>query len=304
MTGETAQKRETRPLTEVPPDLDIFGGELAEQWEDYVDPPARQAVLGPFLDSILQDHPVVLDAASGIGCESIYLLQNESKAYSVFSNEVDGRFAGVAMQRADRAHVNMRLTKHRWESLPAALDGNMRFNAVLVLGNSICMVLDEEHRKRSLRAFFDCLRPGGSLIIDERNFSYLLRERDAVLSDPLETLSFVRTGDVMYHGQTLKGFPTVIDDAQITWSFCGNDPGARSSEELLRRRIADADVQLYPFKHGELFQLLLDTGFQEIDVYADLRRVGTGRSESPTMPSEEAIDDSNFITYVARRSGR
>jgi SAM-dependent methyltransferase len=291
------------PLTEVPPDLDIFGGELAERWEDYVDPAAREAVLGPFMDSVLQDHPDVLDAAAGIGCESIYLLKAEGSPYSVLSNEVDGRFLAVATRRAEKSHVNISLRKYRWESLPSALEGNMRFNAVLVLGNSICMVLDEEHRKRCLRAFFDCLRPGGSLVIDERNFSYLLRARDAVLSDPLATLPFISVGDVMYHGQALKGLPTAISDTQITWSFCENDPPAHSSEDLLARRIVDADVQLYPFKHGELFQCLRDTGFQQIDVYADLEPVSTGRSDRSTMPSEEAIGNSDFVTYVARRSG-
>jgi hypothetical protein len=288
-------------LTEIPPDLDIFGGDLAEKWEDYVAPADRERVLGPFLDSVLADEPIVLDAAAGIGCESIYLLSRPGQPYSVYSNEVDGRFAAIAEARAATAGVRLSLKKHRWEALPAALEGNMRFNAVLVLGNSLCMVLDEEKRRRCVAAFFESLRPGGLIVIDERNFSYLLDNRDEVLADPYNKLRFVREGDVMYHGHALRSYPATITDELVTWAFFANTPPVRSSEELVTRRIVDADVKLYPFRHGELYALLRESGFIDIDVYADLTLIGDGRRRDATMPSTEIVGDSAFVTYVARR---
>ena len=291
-----------KPLTDIPPDLDIFGGDLAERWEAYVTPSEREKVLGPFLEKVLKGRPVVLDAAAGIGCESIYLLTRPGQPFSVYSNEVDGRFAAIAQERADAASVRLSLTKHRWESLPDSLDGNMRFNAVLVLGNSLCMVLDSDKRERCLTSFYESLRPGGIIVIDERNFSYLLDHREEILADPYSALSFVRDGDVMYHGHALRSYPAAIADSSVTWAFFANTPAVHSSSEIASRRISDADLHLYPFRHGELYALLIEAGFVDIDVYGDLSLVADGRNANATMPSPEAIGDSTFITYVARRA--
>lgn len=290
-------RHKSRDLGEVAPRLELVDQQLADQWEAYVDPPSREnGPLGRFLLQVLKGRQYVLDAAAGIGSDSVFLLQHD---YTVWSNEVDLRLAEAAQTYAARMRQPLRLLSYLWETLPDSLEqeGKMRFDAVLVLGNSICLVPQEEQRKTCLKAFHDVLRPGGVLIIDERNFSYLLGYRSEIMSDPAKWFEPTLKGDMMYGGRRVRGFPADITEHSVAWRFFSNNPpvkGDRASivENLLKVR----DLRLYPFRHGELFELLGATGFVNVAVYVDFEHFTTD-----CMPSSEAIGDAVFLTYVAVR---
>jgi glycine/sarcosine N-methyltransferase len=285
-------------LGDVAPRLELIDPDLAESWETYLDPASREeGPLGKFLLDVLQGKQYVLDAAAGIASDSVFLLE---QGFSVWSNEVDRRLAETAEAYATRRRAPLKLTSYLWETLPDSLEGGMRFEAVLVLGNSICLVQDDAQRRQCLNAFHDVLRPGGALVLDERNFSYMLDYSKEIVADPAKYFPPTLAGDVMYGGRKVRGFPAQISKEDVVWRFFDNASLGRrgARRDILDRLFQVNDLHLYPFAHGELYGLLKETGFVNIRVFADLQMIGTARG---TMPSREAIGSADFITYVAER---
>lgn len=285
-------------LGDVAPRLELVDQKLAANWETYVDPEARRAgPCGEFLLAALAGHQYVLDAAAGIGSDSVFLLQ---QGFTVWSNEVDLRLTEVAKAYAARQGVQLYLTSSLWETLPEYMshEGNMRFDAVLVLGNSLCLVPEESQRRVCLRAFHDVLQPGGTLVIDERNFQYMLDFRTEIEMDPGSRYPPTLHGDIMYGGISVRGYPARISEQSVSWRFFSNSPRvAGDRQSVVERDFKVKELTLYPFRHGELLRLLHDAGFEDVEVFADLNRVG----HRGDMPSKEELGDAVFVTYVARR---
>lgn len=283
-----------------PPGLEMGDDHLVAEWEDYVDPGTRTAdgsVWARFLLSQLEDSRIVLDAAAGIGCDSVFLAD---KGFSVVSNEVDARLYAAASDFAENRGRRLELKRALWEELPREIGGGFQFDAVLVVGNSLCLVDSPQRRARAVQAFFDVLRPGGKLIIDERNFHFMQRNRAEILADPLNKFPPVSRGDVMYPGSSLRGYPSAISEAVVKWSFFRNDePRVEDSSEVFERSKEYSSLTLYPFSHGEMFELLQGRGFSDIWVFRDLRPLTDGPAAA--MPSSEAVGDAAFLTYVATK---
>lgn len=289
---------QSEDLGNVAPRLELIDEELGRLWEQYVDPRSRDSGrLGGFLCDVLQDRQYILDAAAGIGSDSVYLLE---QGYSVWSNEVDIRLAEAAEAYAATRRVPLRLTSVLWETLPKSLEGNMRFEAVLVLGNSLCLVAEEEQRRQCLSAFHDVIQPGGVLVIDERNFEYMRDYAVEIARDPVRHFRPTLEGDVMYGGRNVRGFPAEISDDMVIWRFFDNTGGVkRTRKAIIESQFNVKDLSLYPFRHGELYGLLEEAGFVVREVFADLTKVSNGRG----MPAKDGIGEAAFITYVAERPG-
>ena len=276
------------------PGVEMGDEALIERWDDYVAPDIRWlegGVYRQFMENLLKLGEPILDAAAGSGTDSVHLL---SMGYSVTSNEVDSRLASRAESFAAKMKVPFSLEFSRWEEL--TLRGNPRFNSVLVLGNSLCLVLSSQQRKQALESFLGVLRPGGQLIIDERNYEYMRRNRRAILSDPYANWLKSRA-DVMYPGSRLVGFPSDVEDTRVQWSFAENNPPLARKEEMLKRSHEFHPLELYAFEFGELYEELENSGFHIKTVYGDLKEL----SSDGRMPSYEETKDSGFLTYVAER---
>jgi SAM-dependent methyltransferase len=275
------------------PSLAHFDPTLADHWASYVDVDRRTDPRGPvgaFLLSELNGRQMIFDAAAGVGCESVLLLRH---GFSVFSNELDSRLARHAVDFASSWDVRLNMTTFLWEDLARSLSGNLRFDAVLVLGNSLSLVQDKKRRAQCLQAFWDILLPGGVLIIDERNYSVIDASAEAIRDDPLGAFPPATQGDVMYAGTRIRGYPASISAEKILWDFFVGDEGrsGRPSHHL-----GSAPLVLYPFGYGELFHGLERIGFAKIRVFGDLQPLAVGE-----MPPEDDIATSDFLTYVAEK---
>lgn len=285
------------PLGEVAPGLDLVDRELAEEWINYVDPKTRSSeAVGEFLNHALTGKRFVLDAAGGIGCDSVYLL---SKGFHVTTNEVDELLRAQAEKYASSQNFRLNMIGLLWEDLPDQLPGNMQFEAILCLGNSLCLVDDTRSRVQCLKAFQSILVDGGVLVIDERNFQLMLDNAHSMEADPITNFPAARHGDVMYRGRKLRGYPAHIDKGTRTvrWRFFRNSPPIENRGELETRRLGGPDLVLHAFTHGELFDQLKQAGFDDIDIYADLELIAEHAS---SMPDLTTIGQADFITYVAR----
>jgi hypothetical protein len=277
-----------------PPGLDVVDPVIAVRWSDYVDVGERLRSDGPFatfLREAVSDAEWVIDAAAGIGCESI-LLQEFNRG--VVSNEVDANLSEQAELLADSHGKRLDLRHHSWQELPTALEGGGRFNAIVCLGNSLCLVRSPKQQSQILKGFGSKLHTGGSLIVDERNFQFILDNAEDIVRDPVGSFPFLY-GDPMYRGSRVRGIPTSISRSRVEWRLFDNDPKRTTVEEIQQVFLDTSPLILRPFEYGELHRLLSNCGFEVTAVFADLKRVSNG-----SMPSYAEVKECAFFSYVAQ----
>ncbi len=146
---------------------------LSADYDRFVNWQNRLSVELPFLIEKL--HQVgarhVLDAATGTGMHAIALAQ-----CGFFSTGADLSQGMItrAKKNAESAGVDVRFEVAGFGSLVKVF-GRGAFDAVLCLGNSLPHLLSQADLISSLVDFAACLRPGGMLLLQNRNF-------DAVMS--------------------------------------------------------------------------------------------------------------------------
>lgn len=224
--------------------------DLVNMWREFIDWNKRRAGEGNFLVSQFKKHQVkkILDASLGDGCDSIYLIQ---QGYDVISNEVDKTFLSEALKNAKKENVELTVTALDWRKLDSEFSEES-FDAVILLGNSLTYLFTEKSRLQTLRQFRKLLRKGGILVIDERNYQYILDNRDKILKG-----EFRYSGEYVYCGETVHGIPVDITDRSVKFEYT-ND-----------RTRSKGYVTMYPFKWGEMEQLLVRSGFQSIEQFSD-----------------------------------
>ncbi|NQE52749.1 hypothetical protein C5S29_04080, partial [ANME-1 cluster archaeon GoMg3.2] len=149
--------------------------------------------------------------------------------------------------------------------------GNLRVNMVLLVGNSLCLLTDKNDIKKSLTNIKSILAPGGVLLIDERNFDYILGDIDKILEDPISNFRY--NGDVIYCGDLVRGVPTdKPEDKDIVVFSYYRIPQSEQEEmdsyKILERNLI-GKLEMYPFKNNELKNLLESVGFVNIKTYSD-----------------------------------
>jgi hypothetical protein len=145
--------------------LDLVEQEVAQQWNDYVgfservsgkDNPLGNFLLARINEQFPNRDCAILDAAAGVGCDAIFLIR---KGLRVDINEADPRYADMIQKNADdpvyglarRSGVGSRtrlaVYNATWQDLHGSLPQGSRYDVVLVLGNSFCLVEPKDRRK-------------------------------------------------------------------------------------------------------------------------------------------------------------
>jgi glycine/sarcosine N-methyltransferase len=230
----------------------------ADLWGDYVGWGQRLEGEGTFLTKQLGGHGVrsVLDAALGDGIDTIYLTK---AGFDVKCNEADPAFRERAKANAAAHGIAIEPTSEMWPDLAKSYSP-ASFDAVICLGHSIGCVLDADSRQQSLTAFRDMLKPGGILVVDERNFRKV--EDSIELNRP-----FTPSGKHVYTGSAGKIALTFVEH-DVDERIVGIE--YRHTETSKR-----AYYRVYSFKEGELPDTLHEAGFVlgAIETYSDYRHV-------------------------------
>lgn len=283
----------SRPFPKGPPGLDVVDPVIAIRWADYVDVDERirpDGKFAQFLKEAINDAEWILDAAAGIGCESIIL---QELGRGVVSNEVDANLSAQADLNADRHGKKLDIRHHSWQELPSALEGGGRFSAIVCLGNSLCLVRNKKQQSAILKGFGSKLHVGGRLVVDERNFKFMIDNADRIVSDPARHFPYLY-GDPMYRGRRVRGVPISITASQIEWRLFDNSAERTTMREIHEVLLDTTPLVLRPFDYGELHEALQKAGFRVIGVYADLVKVSDG-----PMPDYSEVSQSAFFSYVA-----
>jgi hypothetical protein len=96
------------------------------------------------------------------------------------------------------------------------------------------------------------LRSGGILIIDERNFQYMLDKKADILKG-----DFCYSGKYVYCGKKVHGKPIEISENRVRMEYTKKNEKKKGH------------LVLYPFKRNELFSLLKEAGFSRVDRFSD-----------------------------------
>lgn len=230
----------------------IFKDRLANSWPDFVDCDTRLKTEAPFLLQLLLPFKsgIILDAATGMGCESAFLL---SKGFKVLSNEIDKNLIQLSFQTAKKTGVTLDLLSFDWRQIDRSFRPDS-LDCILLMGNSLCLLDTVEEIKQVLSAFQNILRPNGCLIVDERNFVYTLKNSQAILNG-----KFRYSRKYIYCGTEITGRPIAISEDRVTFGYFS------ANNDLL------GELSMYPFKYRELQNLLSEAGFTKVDLYSDFQ---------------------------------
>jgi len=258
----------------------IFEPGLATEWHEFVDSDARMGnregrVILDHLDresgsrKIAKEELRVFDAAMGVGSESVFLLK---EGFQVISNEIDWTLISHARRHAEAKGVSLEFDRHDWRHFEQKLPQASQ-DVVLCLGNSLTCLLNPKEMVKALKGMHSILKPGGLLIIDERNYRDMLKREKEMLGD-----EFLFPGSFVYCGQEIKATPIEIMGASDV-AILGYYDGTRLV----------GTFSVYCYDHGEFESLLNEAGLTVEQTYWDFDSKEEERAE--------------FVTYAARRDG-
>lgn len=244
----------------------LFGDELARRWPEFVNCPRRAEAMRHFFSRVLRAPGRVLDCAMGTGCDAVTLAQ---LGFCVVGNEIDEGLRKVAASQQGFARAGITVTAVDWRELGQAFSEG-EFDAVLLTGNSLCLLEGARDRLRTLENIRRVCRSGGVAVVDERNFRYIRGSRAEILRG-----HFRYRGQVMFCGTRIAGRPITIEEEQIRFGYF---------DVATKRLIGTLDM--YPGAEDEMISNLRLAGFKDVGVYSDL--------------TEGHSDEADFYTYVAR----
>ena len=230
--------------------------DFSEDYDRFVNWAGRLAYEMPFLELQLAQYApgvTVLDSACGTGMHAIALAQ---KGYAAVGADLSPRMVERARENARQAGVTVRFEAAGFGEL-AINFGQSRFDALLCLGNSLPHLLSEAELSRAMGDFAACLRPGGMLLIQNRNFDAVVKRRERWM----EPQSF-REGESEW---LFLRFYDYDEDGLISFNIVNlrREGGQPWAQQVMTTR-------LRPLLQAETVRLLGKAGFHDIACYGDM----------------------------------
>jgi SAM-dependent methyltransferase len=229
-------------------------------YDRFVNWASRLAVELPFLQQQIRlvspvdrDGIYVLDAACGTGMHAIALAK---LGYKAAGADLSVGMIQKAYLNAQDVGVEVRFEAVGFGELTKAF-GRQSFDVLLCLGNSLPHLLTASELAAALSDFAACLRPGGLILIQNRNFDAVLDCRERWMEPQShregdEERVFLRFYDFRPDG--LLGFNVLTLHRQ------GRAPWTQGVAEALLR----------PLRQVELAQALAAAGFGDLTWYGDM----------------------------------
>ncbi|OXA59005.1 glycine N-methyltransferase [Folsomia candida] len=176
-------------------------GRAAKLWEIYVgDKNSRTDLYKHFLINLLREKKCrnIIDVACGTGIDSVMLVE---EGFNVTSVDASDKMLKYALRtrwnrRKEPAFDKWVIEEANWLTLPQDLDASGilsersnnanvgdyvvkdGFDVAIALGNSFAhlpdFIGDQRDQRQAIANFAKVLKPGGMLIIDHRNYDYIL----------------------------------------------------------------------------------------------------------------------------------
>jgi len=239
---------------------------FSQEYDHFVNWPNRLAFELPFLVEQIAAaiyKPVetirILDTATGTGMHAIALAQ---KGYSVSGMDISEGMVTIARQNAAALNTDVFFTTAAFGNIAERSTlipkgKGLPLDVVLCLGNSLPHVDGIDALQTALMDFSACLRPGGLLILQNRNFDSVLDKKERWIEPQsykneneetvfLRFYDFLPDGHIQFNIITLK--PTL--EGQWTQSIM--------------------ETRLFPITRDIMVQALEDAGFTRIQLFGSL----------------------------------
>lgn len=160
-------------------------GKAAKVWEVFIgDKKSRTENYKNFVIGLLKEKKCkrVLDVACGTGIDSIMLVEEGFEVVSVDASDKMLKYALKARwnRRKEPAFDRWIIEEANWLTLYDDIKSCIGegFDAVICLGNSFAHMMDsfgdQREQKQALSNFEKCVKPGGLLLIDHRNYDHII----------------------------------------------------------------------------------------------------------------------------------
>jgi len=234
---------------------------FVEKWDDLIDWDARAQSEGQFFIDILRARgkTSVLDVAAGTGFHSVRLTQ---AGFNVTSSDGSAAMIAKAFENGRSRGLILKTIQADWRWLNRDIQG--KYDAIICLGNSFTHLYDEQDRRRALAEFYAALKHDGILILDQRNYDYML------------DYGFKSKHRYYYCGDKVSAEPEHIDDGLVRFKYSFPDG------ESYR-------LNLYPLRKNYMRKLLKESGFERVRTYGDFQE--TFQENDP-----------DFFVHIAEKS--
>jgi len=227
---------------------------FSADYDRFVNWEERLAYELPFIEQQLAASGArrVLDMACGTGIHAIALAQ---RGYDVTGADLSVDMIERARENAVAAGVEAYFVVAGFGELAARVGGS--FDALLCLGNSLPHVLTADALHETLTDFAAVLRPGGLLLIQNRNFDAVMATRARWMSPQVHREGgrewlFIRFYDFNPDGTLTFNILTLRRDEAETWT-----------QQI-------EATALRPLLHAELSRAIRAAGFGDVSCYGDM----------------------------------
>ncbi|XP_077291001.1 glycine N-methyltransferase [Arctopsyche grandis] len=255
-------------------------GKAAKVWEVFIgDRNSRTQNYKNFLVGLLKERGChrILDIACGTGVDSMLLLE---EGFDVTSVDASDKMLKYALKsrwnhRKETKYDKWIIEEANWltlyEDCKHLLNGG--FDAVICLGNSFAHLLDsfgdQREIKQALSNFEKCVKPGGLLLIDHRNYDFITSSgstpTNCIYYNSQHTLD-IKTSVLMVRGKSeLVTLDYVIDTSCLDTSGKGNGTSS----------VSEFRLSYYPHKFDD-FKMMLQQAFgknAKFTIYGDFKNL-------------------------------
>ncbi len=240
-------------------DINIYD-EFSKHYDRFVNWESRLAAELPFLISVFKESQEqagenfsIFDAACGTGQHAIALTKAGFKSTGA---DISEEMVEIARENAEQEGLNMTFRQAGFGQF-AQTFGENRFDGLICLGNSLPHLLDEISVANALADFTHVLKPGGKLILQNRNFDQVLVERARWM--PPQTY---REGDETWVFARFYDFDV---DGRLTFNIqILHSKGESAFDQKV------ISTRLWPMKKALLEALLLAAGFVNLRFFGNL----------------------------------
>lgn len=228
-------------------DTDLYRGEyvmdFVEQWDDLIDWDARAESEGQFFTDILRTRgkETILDVACGTGFHSVRLLD---AGFNVTSADGSAAMLAKAFENGQKRGRILKTVQADWRWLNRDIQG--KYDAIICLGNSFTHLHDEQDRRRTLAEFYAALKHDGILIIDQRNYDYMVNH------------GYKSKHKYYYCGDRVSAEPEYIDESLVRFRYSFDSGQAFT-------------LNLFPLFKNYMRRLLREAGFERVRTYGDFQ---------------------------------
>ena len=262
------------------------------------------------LESLLLEHKAetVVDVAAGTGVDSVFLLEAGFHVTSIdLSEEMLRQAREVKKARiGEPAFREWQIGRGNWLDLDhieedTVVHPDQGYDAVICIGNSFAHLpdstADQDDHKLAISNFYKLLRPGGILIIDHRNYDYILKHG-----------TIPNTASKLYYqgGERIRKISTSLNleeerVSQVTLHYEIDMSEIADGSEVLVRKEDGVDIPVLHFSLSyfphtlDQFGKLLKRVFgekAEHSILEDFKR----ESEEGSIPS--------YFVHVIKKSAR